>query len=95
MHEMLQSIPGLITNVPKGAFYFFPDVTSYFGKSFQDRIIHNSGDLANYLLDVAHVAVVPGDAFGNPDCIRISYATSIDLLTEAMERIKRALADLR
>ncbi len=95
MHELLQSVPGLITNVPKGAFYFFPDVTSYFGKSFQDRIIHNSGDLANYLLDVAHVAVVPGDAFGNPDCIRISYATSIDLLTEAMERIKRALADLR
>jgi aspartate aminotransferase len=93
--ELLQTIPGFITNVPKGAFYFFPDVTYYFGKSHGDTTIKNACDLANYLLDVGHVAVVPGDAFGNPDCIRISYATSMELLVEAMERIKNALADLR
>ena len=95
MLEMLQTIPGLITNVPKGAFYFFPDVTHYFGKSYGDRTIKNACDLANYLLDVGHVALVPGDAFGNPDCIRISYATSMEMLTEAIERIKKALADLK
>lgn len=95
MLELLQTIPGFVTNVPKGAFYFFPDVTYYFGKSHGDTTIKNACDLANYLLDVGHVAVVPGDAFGNPDCIRISYATSMELLVEAMERIKNALADLR
>jgi aspartate aminotransferase len=95
MLELLQPIPGLITNVPKGAFYYFPDVTYYFGKSYGDRTINNACDLANYLLDVGHVAVVPGDAFGNPNCIRISYATSMELLYEAVERIKNCLADLR
>jgi aspartate aminotransferase len=95
MYEMLRTIPGLVTNMPKGAFYFFPDVTHYFGKSHGDITINNASDLANYLLDVGHVAVVPGDAFGNPDCIRISYATSLELLNEAITRIKSALADLR
>ncbi|MBW6461069.1 MAG: pyridoxal phosphate-dependent aminotransferase [Bacteroidales bacterium] len=95
MLEMLQTIPGLITNVPKGAFYFFPDVTHYFGKGYSGHTIMNATDLANYLLEVAHVALVPGDAFGNPDCIRISYATSMEKLTEAMDRIKKALADLQ
>jgi aspartate aminotransferase len=95
MLEMLKTVPGFITNVPKGAFYFFPDVTHYFGKKYIDREINNACDLANYLLDVAHVALVPGDAFGNPDCIRISYATSMELLTEAIDRIKTALADLK
>ena len=95
MLELLQTVPGLITNIPKGAFYFFPDVTHYFGKSNGDRTIKDACDLTNYLLDVGHVALVPGDAFGNPDCIRISYATSMELLIEAIERIKRALADLR
>jgi aspartate aminotransferase len=95
MLEMLKSIPGLITNVPKGAFYYFPDVTHYFGKSCNGWTIRNAGDLANYLLDVGHVAVVPGDAFGDPNCIRISYATSMELLTEAVDRMKKALAALR
>ncbi len=94
MLEMLKTIPGLQLNVPKGAFYFFPDVTHYYGKNFNGRKIENAGDLANYLLDEAHVALVPGDAFGNPNCIRISYATSMDLLTEAVERIRKALAAL-
>ena len=95
MLEMLKTIPGFITNVPKGAFYFFPDVTYYFGKSDGLRAIKNAGDLADYLLDVAHVAVVPGDAFGNPDCIRISYATSMESLIEAIKRIKSSLANLQ
>jgi len=94
MHELLQTIPGLITNLPKGAFYFFPDVTHYFGKSYGGKTMNNACDLANYLLDIGHVALVPGDAFGNPDCIRISYATSMELLVEAVERIKKCLADL-
>ena len=95
MLELLQTIPGLITHVPKGAFYFFPDVTHYYGMCYNDHTIRNATDLANYLLEVAHVALVPGDAFGNPDCMRISYATSMEKLTEAMERIKKALADLQ
>jgi len=95
MLEMLRTVPGLITNIPKGAFYFFPDVQHYFGMSFGYTKISNACDLANYLLDTAHVAVVPGDAFGNPDCIRISYATSMELLVEAVDRIKKALADLK
>jgi aspartate aminotransferase len=95
MLEMLKTIPGFIVNVPKGAFYFFPDVTYYFGKNYGDRTISNANDLANYLLDVANVALVPGDAFGNPDCIRISYATSMELLVEAVERMKKALAELK
>ena len=95
MLEMLKTIPGLVINVPKGAFYFFPDVTYYFGKSIGDRTIFNAGDLADYLLDVGHVAVVPGDAFGSPNCIRISYATSMEMLTEAVKRIKRCLKDLK
>jgi aspartate aminotransferase len=94
MLELLKTIPGLGLNVPKGAFYFFPDVTFYFGKSINGRKIANACDLANYLLDEAHVALVPGDAFGNPDCIRISYATSMELLAESVERIKKALAAL-
>jgi aspartate aminotransferase len=94
MLEILKTIPGLKTNVPKGAFYFFPDVTSYFGKSYNGQVIRNASDLTAYLLDVGHVALVPGDAFGNPDCIRISYAASMEQLLEALERIRIALADL-
>lgn len=95
MLEMVRSIPGFVTHVPKGAFYYFPDVTYYFGKKYGDQVMSNACDLSNYLLDVGHVAVVPGDAFGNPNCIRISYATSMELLTEAMDRIRKALADLQ
>jgi len=94
MLEMLQEIPGLITSKPAGAFYFFPDVTSFFGKKYGDTEIRNASDLANYLLDVAHVACVSGDAFGNPDCLRLSYATSMEMLVEAISRIRKALADL-
>jgi aspartate aminotransferase len=92
--EIMKTIPGLVTNTPKGAFYIFPNVVSYFGKSYKGSIINNASDLCMYLLDHGHVAVVPGDAFGNPRCVRISYATSMEKLVEALERIKDALAQL-
>jgi aspartate aminotransferase len=95
MLDLIRTIPGLKTHNPRGAFYFFPDVTSYYGKSADGFTVNNACDLANYLLDKANVAVVPGDAFGNPDCIRISYATSMDLLIKAVDRIKAKLADLK
>lgn len=93
-YNLLLEIPGLVTNNPEGAFYFFPDVTSYFGKKFEGYTINNATDLCNYLLDTAYVAIVSGEAFGNPDCIRLSYATSENDLIEAAQRIKTALAKL-
>jgi len=93
--EHLRNIPGFVTNLPDGAFYFFPEVTWYFGKSFNGKTMNNGTDLCNYLLDHAHVAIVPGDAFGNPECIRLSYATSDAELIEAARRIKTALAELK
>jgi aspartate aminotransferase len=95
MLGMVRSIPGFITHNPQGAFYFFPDVTYYFGKHAAGKPVNNATDLANYLLDKANVATVPGDAFGDPNCIRLSYATSMDLLIKAVERIKLALAELK
>ncbi len=92
--ELCQSISGMKLNVPEGAFYLFPEVSSYFGKSFNGRTIHNSGDLAMYLLEEAHVATVGGAAFGAPECLRFSYATSDENLVDAMGRIKRALDQL-
>jgi aspartate aminotransferase len=92
--ELLKSIPGFKTNVPQGAFYLFPDVTSYFGKSDGQVTIQGAADLCNFILNKVYVALVPGDAFGAPQCIRISYATSNELLIAAMERIKNALAQL-
>ncbi len=92
---MLREIPGIRINVPDGAFYLFPDVTSYYGKSIGGRIILSGSDLCDYLLDTAFVAIVPGAAFGSPDCIRISYATSEDTLREAMKRIGAALSKLK
>lgn len=92
--EMSKEIPGFKTFVPDGAFYLFPDVTAYFGKSYQDFKINNAEDLSMYLLNKAHVAVVHGSAFGSPDCIRISFATSEELLIEAFKRMKNALANL-
>jgi len=89
---LLQEIPGLKTNMPEGAFYVFPDVSSFFGKTLKGTQINNADDLSMYLLAEANVATVTGDAFGNPDCLRLSYATSEDLLTEALRRIKEALA---
>lgn len=92
--DLLNEIEGVKTNLPTGAFYVFPDFSNFFGKSFEGRIIHNATDLSMYLLDEALVALVTGDAFGDPNCLRLSYATSSDILTEAILRIKTALAKL-
>jgi aspartate aminotransferase len=94
VYDLLSQVPGIQLNDPKGAFYFFPDVSHYFGMSFEDVVINDAGDLAMYLLNEAHVAVVTGDAFGNPECVRISYATSEDNLKEAVRRIAAALQKL-
>ena len=88
---LTKAIPGLKINVPEGAFYVFPDVSSYFGKTLRGKLIANADDFSMYLLAEANVATVTGDAFGNPNCIRISYATSEALLSEAFKRIKEAL----
>ena len=93
--NLLREIPGIRINVPDGAFYLFPDVKWYLGKSFGDQIILSGSDLCDYLLDTAHVAIVPGAAFGSPNCIRISYATSEDTLREAIKRIGEALSKLK
>jgi aspartate aminotransferase len=90
----LEGIPGLITNVPQGAFYIFPDVSAFFGKRHGDKHIENAEDLCNYLLEEEYVALVTGDAFGAPNCVRISYAASEKELTEACARIRRALMKL-
>lgn len=89
--NLLREIPGIKVNVPDGAFYLFPDVSAFFGKTFQGVTIKDANDLSMYLLDKAYVATVTGDAFGNPNCIRLSYATSEDQLTEALKRMKEAL----
>ncbi|MEK6510668.1 pyridoxal phosphate-dependent aminotransferase [Myroides odoratimimus] len=89
---LLKEIPGVKINIPEGAFYVFPDISSFFGKTLQGVKINNADDLSMYLLEKAHVATVTGVAFGNPDCIRMSYATSEDQLIEAFKRIKEALA---
>jgi aspartate aminotransferase len=88
---LIKEIPGLKINVPEGAFYVFPDVSSFFGKTLRGTKINNADDFSMYLLSEANVATVTGDAFGNSNCIRFSYATSEELLTEAMRRIKEAL----
>ena len=92
--ELLDSIPGFKTNLPTGAFYFFPDVSAYFGKSHGDTVINNASDLCMYLLDNAHVSLVTGEAFGDPNCVRLSYAASEEDLREAIRRIKIALSNL-
>ena len=90
--NLIGQIDGIKLNVPEGAFYVFPDVSSFFGKTLRGTKIDNADDLSMYLLAEANVATVTGDAFGNANCIRISYATSEELLTEAFRRIKEALA---
>ena len=95
VYDLLCQIPGLKVRMPQGAFYFFPDVSSYYGKSFNGNKIENSTDMAFYLLNEANVATVMGSAFGDDACIRLSYATSEDLLREALRRIKEALANLK
>ena len=92
--RLAKEIPGLEVNDPQGAFYLFPKCSSFFGKKDGERTIHNSTDLAMYLLEVGHVATVGGDAFGSPECFRMSYATSDENIVEAMKRIKETLARL-
>jgi aspartate aminotransferase len=93
--KLLGEIPGIKTNIPLGAFYIFPNITHYFGKSNGDVTVNNSSDLCFYLLNKVYVALVPGDAFGNPNCIRFSYATSNKKIIEAIGRIKQALSELK
>ena len=90
----MKEIDGVKTNLPQGAFYVFPDISSFFGKSYNGTTIKNADDLCVYLLSEALVALVTGDAFGDPNCIRISYAASEETLTKAMTRVKDALAKL-
>ena len=89
--DLLSKIEGFKVNQPKGAFYVFPDVSYYFGKNLRGTTIQNASDFAIYLLEQAHVATVTGDAFGNSDCIRISYAASVANIKEAIDRIAKAL----
>lgn len=93
--ELAKDIPGLEVNVPEGAFYLFPKCSSFYGKACGDKVINNSTDLAMFLLEEGHVATVGGDAFGDPECFRMSYATSDDNIREAMKRIKETLAKLK
>lgn len=92
--KMAREIDGLKINVPQGAFYLFPEVDNYFGKSYAGYTIGTATDLANYLLETVFVATVSGEAFGSPKCLRFSYATSDEKLVEAMSRIKGALDKL-
>ena len=93
--ELAKDIPSLEVNVPEGAFYLFPKCSSFYGKACGDKVINNSTDLAMFLLEEGHVATVGGDAFGDPECFRMSYATSDDNIREAMKRIKETLAKLK
>ena len=93
--ELAKDIPGLEVNVPEGAFYLFPKCSSFFGKKYGEKVINTSTDLAMLLLEEGHVATVAGDAFGDPDCFRMSYATSDDNIREAMRRIKETLAKVK
>ena len=93
--RLAREIPGLEVNNPQGAFYLFPKCSSFFGKRDGERVINSSSDLAMYLLEVGHVATVGGDAFGSPECFRMSYATSEENIVEAMRRIADTLARLK
>jgi len=93
--SLLNEIPGVKTNVPNGAFYLFPDVTAYYGKKNGEKVIENGNDLCLYILEKTYVALVPGSAFGDENCIRLSYATSEDNLREAVRRIREALEALK
>ena len=95
VYQLLKEIPGVKTNYPQGAFYFFPDVSSYFGKSDGTKTIKNADDFAMFMLETAHVSMVPGGAFGDENCVRLSYAASEKDLREAMKRMRDALAKLK
>ena len=94
VYGLLRDIPGINVNLPDGAFYFFPNVTSFFGKTYNGNTIKDADELSIFLLEEAHVATVGGDSFGDPKSIRISYAAAEEKLVEAMKRIKAALAKL-
>lgn len=95
VYNLLKEIPGVKCNYPQGAFYFFPDVSSYFGKSDGARTIKNSDDFSMFMLEKAHVSMVPGGAFGDENCVRLSYAASENDLREAMKRMRETLATLK
>lgn len=95
VYNLLEEIPGIKSNYPQGAFYFFPDVSYYYGKSDGKTTINNGDDLCLYMLEKAHVSLVPGGAFGEENCVRLSYAASEKELVEALRRMKEALADLK
>jgi aspartate aminotransferase len=90
--KLLNNIEGFSCNTPEGAFYVFPDVSAFYGKIMNGNLINNATDFSLYLLEAALVATVTGDAFGNPNCIRISYAASQDQIIEAINRIKKAVS---
>jgi len=92
---LLKEIPGVKANVPDGAFYVFPDISYYYGKSYESYHIKNSYDLSIFLLMEGNIALVSGDGFGDDKCVRFSYATSEDKLVEGIKRIKTALAKLK
>ncbi len=93
--KLLEGVPGTKTNEPQGAFYVFINVKSYFGKSDGEKTIKDAFDFCMYLLKKAHIALVPGSAFGDDECVRFSYATSNDLLEEAVARMQKSLAELK
>jgi aspartate aminotransferase len=95
VYNLLKEIPGIKSNYPLGAFYFFPDVSYYFGKSTEGKTIANDDDFCMYVLEKAMVSLVPGGAFGDPNCVRLSYAASEEDLREALSRIKKVLAELK
>ena len=94
VYDMLSEIPGFKVNMPEGAFYFFPDISSFFGKSYQGTTIKDSADFCLYILANAHVSLVSGEAFGDPNCLRLSYAASQEDLKNAIARIKEWSAKL-
>jgi aspartate aminotransferase len=92
--EIVREIPGVVCPTPEGAFYIFPDMRSFYGKTDGNTVIHNAADLSMYLLNEAHVSSVMGDAFGEPTCVRFSFANSLPKIEEGWARIKKALAQL-
>jgi aspartate aminotransferase len=95
VYNLLKDIPGVKSNYPQGAFYFFPDVSSFFGKSDGTTTVKNADELCIYLLEKAHVSLVSGGAFGDENCLRLSYAASESDLRKALERMKKALGELK
>ncbi len=93
--ELIKDVPGLVCTEPDGAFYIFPDISYYFGKSDGQTVIHTSGDFCMYLLNNANVSSVMGEAFGDPACVRFSFANSMTNIERAWARIKEALAKLK